>query len=206
MAIIKKYKKYLRISALMWGICLAAFAMVYFSVIGPSYEQKRKLEKELDESRRDYELALKAGREDTKARLDEEIKSLQDKLDIFVLDYKSAADLTFDISRIAGESKISSFDIQKDDIKASSAFTDPNNLFEKHVKVSFTAGFREFAEFLNTLERHQPVLFINDFKLSRQNKDNGGYQVSLDIAALVRKAQVAESGDRNVEKIVGANY
>ncbi len=204
MALIKKYNKYLKTTALIWGVFLIAFALVYYFVIYPSYEARKKAEKQLAESREEYEHALKVNQEDTKARMIEELQVLQNKLDVFALDFKSAADLTFDISRIAGESKVSSFNIQSDSIKSASA--DPNNIFEKHIKVSFAGGFRELAEFINNLERHQPVLFINDFKLSRQEKDKSSYQVALDIAALIRKPQVAKTNDGNAEKIVSAKF
>ncbi|MEJ2646857.1 MAG: hypothetical protein P8016_00450 [Sedimentisphaerales bacterium] len=206
MALITKYKKYLRMMGFIWASCLVIFVLAYFLVMSPQNKTRNEIERDLAESKQEYESARQAAREETTRRLKEEIGLLQDKLDMFVLDFKSAEDLTFDISRIAGESKVSSFNIRNDDIRASSASVDPNNIFEKHINVSFIAGFREFALFLNSLERHQPVLFIDAFTLSRQNNDKTTYQVSLDIAALVRKQQTAKTDDQDVEKIVGAKF
>ena len=206
MTVIKKYKRYLGISALIWAVCFVAFASVYFLVIVPQYETRKRFKKELAESKQNYDLAKKASQEDTKARMNEEISLLQNKLHNFVIDFKSSADLTFEISRIAGESKVTSFNIQSDDMRDVTTYADPNNIFEKHITVSFIAGFREFAIFLNSLERHQPVLFINEFSLSRQNNDNKTYQVTIDIAAFVRKQQIADTKNKNAELIVGAKF
>ena len=195
MTLIKKYKKYLRTSAAIWIVCLIVFALSYFIVMSPQYKTRNKIEKELAESKKIFDLAEKASEEDTKIRLNSDIELLQSKLNNFVLDFKSAEDLAFDISSIAGESSVSSFNIQSDDVRAASASADPNTIFEKHIKVSFIAGFQEFALFLNSLERHQPVLFVNGFTLSRHNNDNTTYQVTLDIAALVKKQQVAKTKD-----------
>lgn len=206
MTLIKKYKKYFMSTALIWTFCLITFVLAYIFAMGPRYQTRKKIERELAESRQDYESAQQASKEETIVRLNDEIELLQNKLDSFVLDLKSAQDLTFDISRIAGESKVSSFNIKSDDMRASSASADPNNIFEKRITVSFIAGFREFAVFLNSLERHQPVLFIDAFTLSRQNNDNTTYQVSLDIAALVRKQQTAKKANDNIETIVDAKF
>lgn len=203
MNLIKKYKKYLRISALVWAVCFVAFVLVYFFIMSPEYKKRNKIEKEFAKSRTDYELAQKATQEETKIRLNGEISLLQNKLDDFVMEFKSAKDLTFDISRIAGECKLSSFSIESDNLRASSASTEPKNIFEKHIKVNFVAGFQEFALFLNSLERHQPVLFVNQFSLSRRNNDNTTYQVTLDIAAFVQRQQVVEADNENADRIVG---
>jgi len=206
MAFIKKYKKYLRISALIWTVFLAVFILFGIFVIYPQYQERNKIEKELVESRRNYELAQKASQEETKARMKEEIDLLRGKLHSFVSDFKSSADLTFDMSRIADESKVSSFNIQSNDMKDVSGTAEPNNIFEKHIKISFIADFREFAEFLNSLERYQPVLFINEFSLSRQSSDSIDYQVTIDAVAFVQKQQVAVTKDEEIDLIAGAKF
>ena len=206
MNIIKKYKKYLKISGVIWAVCLALFVLSWFLVMSPEYEKTKKIERDLVESQQDYELAQQAAQEETKTRLNEEIELLENKLDVFVLNFKSAADLNFDISRIAEESKVTSFNIESNDMRAAAASADPNNIFEKNVKVSFIAGFREFAVFLNSLERHQPVLFVKEFALSRQNNSKETYQVTLDIAALVQKQQVTKNTDEEAKQIVGAAF
>ena len=133
MNIIKKYKKYLKISGVIWGACLALSVLTWFFVMSPKYETRKKIERDLVESQQDYELAQQAAQEETKTRLNNEIELLENKLDVFVLDFKSAADLNFDISRIAGVSKVTSFNIESNDMRAASASADPNNIFEKHV-------------------------------------------------------------------------
>ena len=78
--------------------------------------------------------------------------------------------------------------------------SDPNNIFEKRMIVSFIGEFKEFALFLNTLERHKPVFFINEFVLSRQNGNDMNYQVTLDVTALVRKqnTEIQDAKNDNV--------
>ncbi len=206
MALIKKYKKYFRIAALIWSFCLVIFAMVYFLVISPGYYKRNEIEREFTQNQKDYDFAQQAGQEESKNRIKNEIENLQNNLDNYVLDYKQAADLTFDITRIANECKISSFNIQNRDVQNDMASDDPNNIFEKHFKVSFTAGFLEFARFLNMLERHQPVLFIDDFLLSRQSRDNTAYEVTLEITALILKQEERSINAVSIEKKAGNEF
>ena len=204
MAQIKKYKKYLTISALIWAACFAVFALAYFFVLDPAYQEKKHIVKELKKCQSDYELAKDASQQETKIRMNQELENLQDKLQSFVVDFKSSADLNFDISRIAAECKVSSFNIQGDNRKDPEVSIETNGIFEKNIRVSFVSGFKEFALFLNSLERHQPILFVNKFTLNKQNNDNTTYQVTVDIAAFVRKLEIAENETDNAEMIVGA--
>lgn len=205
MAFIKTYKKYLKVSALILFICLAAFVLMYFLLIGPQNETQRNIETRLNQCKQEYNLAKIASKEENQVLIREEIGNLKNRLNDFVLDNKNAADLTFDISQIANECSLSSFNIQSSDVEGISESSDPNNVFEKSIKVSFMAGFEDFAFFLNTLERHKPVLFVNKFMLSRQNNSNTNYQVTVDLAALVCK-QALETQEENVERVIGFNY
>jgi len=205
MAFIKTYKKYLKISALILIVCMAAFGLLYFLLIGPQNENQRNIETRLMQCKQEYSLAKIASKEENQALIREEIGNLKNKLNNFVLDNKNEADLTFDISQIANECELSSFSIQSSDVERNSESSEPNNVFEKSIKVSFMAGFEDFAIFLNTLERHKPVLFVNKFMLSRQNNSNANYQVTVDLAALVCK-QTLESHEENVERVIGFNY
>lgn len=200
MTLIMKYRNYLKVSALIWSFFLVIFVMFYFLVMAPEYQKRNKIEKEFAESKKDFDFAQKAAQEESKSRLKNEIERLQNNMDSYVLDNKKAADLTFDITRIASECKISSFNIKNSDTQAGMESDDPNNIFEKHYKVSFIAKFPEFAKFLNMLERHQPVLFIDNFILSRQTRDNTFYEVTLDITALILKQQESTLNVVTVEK------
>ncbi len=204
MTFIKTYKKYLKVSALIWIICLVAFVLSYFLLIGPQNDTKKNIETKLVQSKEEYQMAQIASRPETKVLINEEIGGLKNKLDDFVIDYKSAGDLTFDISKIANDCSLTSFSIQSKDIDMINETSDPNNVYEKNFKVSFIAGFEEFAVFLNILERHKPVLFVNEFMLSRQNNSNTDFQVTIDLAALICK-QALDIQEENVERVVGFN-
>jgi hypothetical protein len=195
-AFIKIYKKYLIRAAIAWAACLVLFVLAYIFVLGPQINGKKRLEIRLAEIKQQYEMAQKAAHEQTKARLNSEIEILRDVLKDFVVDLEDSANLTFDIGQIANEEKVSSFSIKNNDKQGISEIPDCNNICESHIDIGFIAGFSQFATFVNALERHQPVLFVNEFTIARSNKDELAYQVTLDVAAFVKKQQDREIADK----------
>ncbi len=201
MVFIKKHKKYLIASGLVWAVCLILFIIVYLFVISPQNKQKKHIEGELEKCTQKFEFAQKAAQKETRDRLHTEIEILQDRVKNFVVDSKGAEDLTFDISQIASENKVSAFSVESEDVRAAPGITDSNNISESHIKVSFTAGFNEFAGFLNSLERHRPILFVSEFTLIRAKKDDLTYHVTMDVAAFVRRKQVSRVIDKSFGEI-----
>ena len=110
----------------------------------------------------------------------------------FALDFEDSANLVFDIGQIAGEKKIDSFSIKtknNKDNRGRSAMPDYKYLCENHMDVSFTGNFNQFAAFLNALERHRPVVFVDTFNITRSEKNDSGNEVNMNLAVFVRKRQ-----------------
>jgi len=189
---IKIYKTYLIRTAIAWAVCLVLFVLAYMLILGPQKSSRKRLESTLEETKQQYELAQTAAQEQTKVRLNEQIANLQSTIRDFVVDFEDSANLTFDIGRIANEEKVASFSIKHNDKRGVSNIPDCNSICENHIDISFIAGFNQFATFVNSLERHQPVLFVNEFTISRSREGESTYKVSLDVAAFVRKQQDRE--------------
>ncbi len=180
------------------------FVLAYVFVLGPQKSNRRRLESTLTEKKQEYEMAQRATQQQTRARLNEQIEGLRNILKDFVVDYEDSANLTFDIGRIANEENVSSFSIKNNDKHGVSEIPDCNSICENHIDISFIAGFNQFATFVNALERHQPVLFVNEFTITRSNKGQPTYQVSLDVAAFVKKQQDREIADQSSVPTVGS--
>lgn len=191
MAFLKTHKKYLTTSGVIWAACFAVFLLAYIVVLGPQRNYEKSIENKLTERKQVYESALRAARRETKIRLNEQIERLQGRLEDFVIDFENSANLTFDISQIANEKKVASFSIKSKDDRGPSTISEANYIRENHIVISFIGGFNQFATFLNALERHRPVLFVDKFSITRSGQDDSGYQVSLNVAAFVKKQPAA---------------
>jgi len=201
---IKIYRKYLTRTAIAWAVCLVLFILVYILVLGPQNSSRKRLKSTLAEKKQLYEFAQRATEEQTKIRLNEQIEVRRDILKDFVVDFEDSGNLTFDIGQTAKEVKVSSFSIKNNEKQGVSEIPDCNSICENHIDISFIAEFNQFATFVNALERNQPVLFVNEFTISRSNKGESTYQVSLDIAAFVKKQQEREIADQSSAPTVGS--
>jgi Tfp pilus assembly protein PilO len=184
-------------------VSLVLCFIAYLILIRPQSNNKRRLENNLAEQKQLYASALKATQEESKIQLNEEIQHLQDQLKRFAIDLEDLTDLTFDISQIANKENLASFNVtprsQSNSGRrggAKSKKDETEHIKENFIDIKFVAGFRQFANFVNTLERHHPILFINKFKIKLSTKDGSAYQATLDVAALVKKAQNNETTEK----------
>jgi Tfp pilus assembly protein PilO len=201
MDIPKALKKNLKISAVIWASCLVLFVLIYFLVLGPQSKTRERLESEYNEKQQDYEFAQNAAREETKNRLLEQIESLRNDLGVFATDIEDSAGLIFDISKIARDKNVGSLNVEKAKEGRVSDADLAKNISESSINISFVAGFSEFAAFLNALERHQPVLFVNEFELVQSNQNNSVYQVDIGVAALIKKQQDDKATAKSAQAI-----
>lgn len=196
MVLIKMHKKYLTKAAIVWAACLVLFLLTYIMVLRPQHISDKRLDKALAEKKRLYESAQRAAEEATRAQLNEQIKQLRERLHDFVIDFEDSANLTFDIGQIASEKKVAAFSVKGKENRTTSSVPDCNAISENHMDVSFISGFYQFATFVNALERHKPVLFINEFTITRSNQNEAAYEVTLDVAAFVKKPRERETADK----------
>jgi hypothetical protein len=194
MVFIKTYKKYFTTAALIWAVSLVLFALVYILILRPLKDDRERLENRIDEKKQLHEAALRASQEETKIHLNEEVQSLRDRLNDFVIDFDNSADLTFDISKIANEKNVDSLSIKGNE-KIISELPDCEYIGEGQIDIGFKAGFNQFATFLNALERHRPVLFVDQFTITNSRKDDSGYQVNLKVSVFVKKPEAGAKSD-----------
>ena len=183
------YKKYLMTAALIWVGCFVFFLFVYMLVLAPQQKGKRRIEQQLIETKQIYSSTQKAAQKETQDELNKQLQHLQSKLKKFVVDSEDLTNLTFDISRIASEKKVDSFSIKVIDNLAGRGVSENTYLDESNIDISFAAGFNEFAALLSALERHQPVIFVDKFQITRATRENAKHRVSMDLAVFVRKQQ-----------------
>ena len=189
MLFMKTYRKHFTIVGLTWAGCLILFVCAYMVAIGPQQKKKEQVENQLAETKRLYDSAMNADQEETKARSNEEIETLRNKLKEFVVDFEDSANLTFDISQIASEKKVDSFSIKTQEKSRLSAGLDLKYLQENHINISFAGNFNQFATFLNALERHKPTFFVDNFKIIRSLQNNSKHKVNMSLAVFILKQQ-----------------
>jgi Tfp pilus assembly protein PilO len=210
MTFFTEYKTYLKRAGIVSMLSLILCLLAYVLVLRPQNNSKKRLERNLEEQKQTYTVAQEAATEENRIQLNEHIKRLQDQLRDFVTDSEELTDLTFDISQIANGANLTSFSVTPR-VKRSGGrrgtMTEKSKnraINENLIDIKFTAGFRQFAAFMNALERHHPVLFIDEFTITRSSQNESVYQATLDVTAFVRKQQDKETADKGLEQALSA--
>ena len=182
-------KEYGMTLGMIWGACLIVFVFTYALVLKPQSLMKQKFSGELEEKKQDYIAARETSQEGARKRLLLEVEDLENKLRSYVADSNGSANLTFDISQIANKNDVASFSIKS---RASNNFFDVPQcslIGENRMDISFISDFRQFAMFLNSLEMHEPVVFVDSFSITRGRQSDSGHRVNMGLSVFVDKRQ-----------------
>ena len=189
MSFIKTHKKYLTIVGLIWAGCFILFLFSYIVLLSPQFKRKKTVETKLAEIKQRYDSAVKSTQEETKIKTNEDINNLRNRIKDFVVAFEDAANLTFDISQVANEKKVGSFNIKMEENSRGTKDLDLKYLSENQIDIGFEGDFIQFATFLNALERHRPVVFVDNFKIIRSAMGDSNHRVIMKLAVFVRKQQ-----------------
>ncbi len=181
-------KENLKLIAIIWGVTAVLAVAAYNFAVIPQTLNKQSFEKQLADKKNLYEFAQNMADEKKRQQLDSDMEKLRSELDKYVIGFQEASNLTFDISKIATEKKVSSFSIMSNYNSKNKAIKNSKDIYENKIKIKFDSGFNQFAAMLNALERHQPVFFINSFKIRSVGKTNKK-SVDMDISFFMKKGQ-----------------
>ena len=212
MTFTRRYQTYLTRAVMLWMVSLALCFLAYMIVLRPQNSSRRRLEGALAEQKQLYASARRAAQEETKIQLNEQIERLRDRLRTFVIDPEELTDLTIDISQMANREKLASFSVTTRGKKrsagsrgvASEKESETNHIKENLIDIKFDAGFHQFAIFVNALERHHPILFIDEFTINHSNRNDAVYRATLDVTTFIRKQQANETADKGLESAFSA--
>lgn len=193
----KVRSQYLLVLALAWGPCLLAAAAAYAAVLRPQWDCRRELDRKLTRSREEYARALLAAKEEKGSPLVEEVERLHHRIRDFVVPMEEAPDLAFEISTLANDGRLESFGMKPAGRTGPDGPADLERLTAKQVDLSFSAPFPRFAAFLNALERHRPVLFVETFAINRPvGERDKPPRASMELALLMMKTAGPTPGSR----------
>ena len=192
---ILKSKKYIISVIAFWAIAVVGLTLYNAFAVRTRAIIAGNLEKEFNEKSERLNNATKCGEEAKKISMREQLQSWRDRFDDFVIDADRAAELIFDISRIAKDVKVEEFVYQQNASQRSSPIAGCNNITEGRLNVTFAASFGQFATFINMLERHRPVIFVDKFTISRSNTGKSKHKVQLALTFFVRKQNGKSSAE-----------
>jgi hypothetical protein len=184
-------KQYLKVTAFIWSCCIIVFVLVFLLVLLPQRREKNRIENEYRKIESSASEAFLAAQEQTKDRLKEHIKELNERLGDFVIVPGSTSNLTYEISGISNKLGLNSFQVAPVG-ESIMALDDCKYISGQFFNVSFTASFSKFANFLNVLERYRPFIYVDTFSITRSRQDSMEHDIHMQLAVLVAKNEKAE--------------
>ena len=173
-----------------WTCCMLGCLLAFWLVWSPHHAESETLKTKITQTEKEYQLTLlnigDAAREKRQIKLDQ----TQNKMNAFVADLKNSGQLSLEISRLAAQIQLAKFSSQSKTEKAFMEIPNCENIGAKYIDVTFEGSFSQFATFLNSLERFEPVIFIDRFAITpshSQTEDLDRHTINMTLAVLVRK-------------------
>jgi hypothetical protein len=147
------------------------------------------LEAKLAEAEKEYNQTVNSTSRDSQQKLRDQVEQLRIRMKDFVINFSDTPNLTFDIGQIAKEEQVASFNITDRSRSKDSGIPNCDNISEKQVEISFEAGFNQFAGLLNALERHRPVIFVDEFMIKSPDEGSSVNEIEMNLSVFVTKQQ-----------------
>ncbi len=180
------HKKFMLGIGLLWAMMIVGFAAVYVMVFLPQKNEMTAVCQQLEEKKaklkQDRDLV---GQENIQKKL-AQIEELSERLTRFTLDFEETTEITLSISEIAKQNRLESFSIKNAPGDLNIEIEKCQTICENRFIVDFNGHFNQFAQMVNTLERNEPFIFINEFEISRSRQSEVN-PAEMNLAVLVTK-------------------
>jgi hypothetical protein len=179
------YRKFLMVLALFWGGAFVVLAGTHMFLILPQQKESALLGTQLIEKKLTYDLSKAADSEQTRGLLARKVGELTGELNKFVVEVDELDSLWFSVSGIASEIGMESFQSRYIDDESYSVLPNCFDIGTASVEVQFSASFSKFARFINQLERYRPVIFVDEFLITRSRRENLAPEAKLVLSVFV---------------------
>lgn len=181
--------------AAVWGGTVPLLIVLYLLLLVPQNRRLRQLQVELEEKKLAFTGAEAAATEQARAERNQRIDKLRQKLGTFVAEPDQLDELTFSIRRIATEAQVEGFAI-KEGMRSSylAPMPDGEHIAHGSTNIAFASTFDRFASLVNSLERHRPVVFVEELTISIPPQTAALPQVEMVLTFFVRKPAQDKTG------------
>jgi Tfp pilus assembly protein PilO len=185
-------RKYFKVAGVIWVSCFAVLLLAYILVLRPQSKRLSWIENQVIEKKNEENTAREVANEKTREKLNEQIKNIKEQLNNFLIKPGDIQNVASEIQKIAEDTKLTSIKINPSSGKPIGVFDDCKYVSGHPITVNFTASFNKFATFLNELERHKSVIFIDTFSIDKSDEDSN-HKVEMQLSILVEKPEQARN-------------
>jgi len=180
------YKRYFTILSLLWGCTFVALLVVYVCLVEPQKSLLMAINNNVKLRKSEYNRTKAADNQETRFKWNHELSLIDKQLQNFAIDPNNLDELTFDISRIANSVGVNAFASRRISSEVYSTIPGCEYIGYAEIRVEFRSSFNKFARFINTLERHEPFIFVNEFTISNSDKNDLEHSTNMVLHVFVK--------------------
>ena len=181
-----KLSRYTIVTAAVWAVSVIVLGGGYFLLHAPQQATLLQLKNQCAESQSALVQAQLAAQDQTKAKQKKQCEEVGQLISGLSTQRDAVTELVFEIGRIASELRLSEFSSKNQKQKNYSTVGKSKLVSEVWLDVEFQATFEQFAKFLNRLESHSPVVFVEEISFRRGAKDMYEHKASLQLSFLAK--------------------
>ncbi len=194
-----KLSRYIIATAAVWAVSAVVLGSGYFLLYTPQRSELLQVNNQCAENQISLEQAQLAAQDQTKAKQKQQCEEVSQLISGFSTQQDAVTELVFEIGRIANELRLSGFSSKNQKQKSYSTVGESELVSEVWLNVDFQATFEQFVQFVNRLECHSPVVFVEEISFRRGPQSGKGNEASLQLSFL------AETRAKN-KKVAAATH
>jgi hypothetical protein len=198
------WKKYGMTVGGVWGVWLILTAAIYCFALGPQNVLMARLQKEFVSSNEDYSLAQTAGRPETRAKMEQKLQDVSQKTGYFIVPQEKSSGLLLQISQLASKNQVQEFTSRTVNASSASKKEDQTSITQAWMELEFTGTFPQIASFINSLERNDPVVFVENINLRRGTQQDDLPTATIQISYYTDAPKTEKSKATPKQKVEAA--
>lgn len=182
-----KLSTYTLVTGAVWAACIGFFFVRMMFFDGQSSAAVEQARRDLQESQEKLAFAQSAQKEETKQRTKERLEIAKNSLDTFSCAASKESELIFDIGQLAHTLSLKKFTSRFPENKPEQILDKTDRISEGWLTVEFVADYLALSAFVNSIERHTPVLFVESIQLRPGEDDEHEATIRMNLSYLIRK-------------------
>ena len=183
----KVQKSYLAKITIAWAAMVLLCLSAYLFLLMPQNRKVEEMNRQFSLMDQKVRMSQAASAPEAKSRLQKELETTGDHIREFLIAPDAASSLALNIGRLAGDAGVRGFASKAASDQAWRDIPNCERIGFQLIDVSFESPFNDFAALLSSLERHQPVILIDRFRILQSARPEQGHDVSMTLAVLIKK-------------------
>ena len=150
---------------IIWLVALAVLLGFHFGLVRPARHALEIRRHEVAAKTERYTLLRRAGSVWEREKLQERQAKLKQQYTDLVFDDGGLSKLDFELRRLADENRLSDFSCRRVGITSTLGTVKLTRIAERHLVLSCVGNFPDILQFVNALETHYPVVFVDQCML-----------------------------------------